>query len=41
MGRTQVRMGAWMVETGSRMVRHGEGTTRGGPLSGGTASASL
>jgi len=40
-GRTQARMGVWMVETGLRMVRNGEGPSTGGPFAGGTASASL
>jgi hypothetical protein len=40
MGRTQARMGVWMVETGSRMVKNSGGATSVGPLSSGMASAS-
>jgi hypothetical protein len=40
MGRTQARMGVWMIETGSRMVKNGGGATSVGPLSSGMASAS-
>jgi len=40
-GRTQARMGFWMVETGMRMVNNGGATPGAGSFPGSTASASL